>query len=121
MYMNSGGHIISIKSNQSSFQALINTRNDFRSYILDLITNFCRSTQNSETSVPRSKPEFSLSVIQCDNSWSSQVSEKELVRRIHEGIVSQRAVVRIGSGTWNVMKGFLKYFNRFSESSLHLL
>lgn len=108
MYLTNGGHIVSIKSNQSSFRALVNTRNDLRNYALDLI-------RNNQGLLPphQTKPEFSLSVIQCDNSWSSLVSETELVRKIHDALVSQRAVVRLGTGVWHSVKRFVFEFDRF--------
>lgn len=111
MYMTNGGHIVSIKSNQNSFRALINTRNDLRNYTLDLINNVRRSNiSNNQALPPQTKHEFSLSVIQCDSSWSSQVSEKEVARKIHDAILSQRAVVRLGTGVWQSMKRFVLKF-----------
>ncbi|XP_063703870.1 uncharacterized protein LOC134833480 isoform X2 [Culicoides brevitarsis] len=116
MYLANGGHIVSIKSNESSFQALIDTRNDFRDYILDLI----RDTRRNFVENLR-EPEFSMSVIQCDINWSSRVSESHLVAKLNEAICRQKAVVRLESGVLKSIQRFLRHFNVMTESTLNLL
>uniref|UniRef100_A0A336L6Y7 CSON005915 protein n=1 Tax=Culicoides sonorensis TaxID=179676 RepID=A0A336L6Y7_CULSO len=114
MYLTGGGHIISIKSNENSFRALVNTRNDLRSYIQDLISILNGNER-------RIKPEFSLQTIHCDRSWSSVMSENEIVNKIFDGILSQQPVLTLGNGFFSYIKRLMSYFNGYGCTSVHVL
>lgn len=118
MYLNGGGHIISLKNDQSSFQALVDTRSDLQRHVSELI-NATREN-NQPFSSQRVSPEFSLSIIHSEHDLTSQVSEKEMTDQIFDAIVSRRSIVRLGNGFWRSVKKFLKYFNHY-EHVAHLL